>query len=310
MPVAVPALPEAMCIAIGGIGERFAALRITDPAAERAMLSSLQKYGQLSPLVVCRFAAGPWELLDGFKRLRAARQLGLKDLSVRSLEVSLRASKAAMLQLNRVGRAISSMEEALVVHSLCHEDGLNQVEIAALLGRHKSWVCRKLTLIERLCDEAQESIRLGLLPASIGAELARLQRCNQGHLLAAIRDHHLTWRETRLVVCALLNQPKYAHAAILRDPRAALPAPQEEILLSPAEERGLCFHVRHLLRRLLALEQHCLDVTLLFSSTELCQFETHEEQRVRNCCAGVLVSLGHAQKTLREAAQRDETVPR
>jgi ParB/RepB/Spo0J family partition protein len=156
MPVSVPALPEAMSIAIGGIGERFASLRITDPAAERAMLSSLQTYGQLSPLVVCRFAAGQWELLDGFKRLRAAQQLGLKDLSVRSLEVSLRASKAAMLQLNRVGRAISSMEEALVVHSLCHEDGLNQVEIAALLGRHKSWVCRKLTLIERLCDEAQE----------------------------------------------------------------------------------------------------------------------------------------------------------
>jgi ParB/RepB/Spo0J family partition protein len=299
-----------MTMAIGGIGERFASLRITDPTAERAMLSSLQTYGQLSPLVVCRFAAGQWQLLDGFKRLRAARQLGWKDLSVRSLEMSLRASKAAMLQLNRVGRAISSMEEALVVHSLCHEDGLNQVEIAALLGRHKSWVCRKLTLIERLGDEAQESIRLGLLPASIGAELARLQRCNQGHLLAAIRKHHLTWRETRLVVCALLNQPRHEHAAILRDPRAALLAPEQEILLPPAEERGLCFQVRHLLRRLLTLERHCLDVALLFSSTELCQFETHEEQRVRNRCAGVLVSLGHAQKTLREAAQRDETVPR
>ena len=309
MTVTVPALPEAMNISIGGIGERFAPLRITDPAAERAMLSSLQKYGQLSPLVVCRFAAGEQELLDGFKRLRAARQLGLKDLSVRSLEMSLRASKAAMLQLNRVGRAISGMEEALVVHSLCHEDGLSQVEIALLLGRHKSWVCRRLMLIERLSDEAQQSIRLGLLPASLGAELARLQRCNQEGLLAVIREQGLTWRETRLVVSALLNKPKHEHEAILRDPRATVLAPEEDILVSPADERGLSFQTRQLLRRLLALERNCLEVTFLFSGTELCQFETHEELRVRNGCTCALVSLDQAQEALREAAGDTKPLP-
>ena len=309
MTVSVPALPEAMNISIGGIGERFAPLRITHPAAERAMLSSLQKFGQLSPLVVCRFAAGEQELLDGFKRLRAARQLGLKDLSVRRLEMSLRASKAAMLQLNRVGRTITSMEEALVVHSLCHEDGLTQVEIALLLGRHKSWVCRRLMLIERLSDEVQQSIALGLLPASLGAELARLQRCNQEGLLAAIRKQGLTWRETRKVVAALLNTPKHEHAAILRNPRATLIAPEEDILVAPADEQGLCFHVRQLLRRLLALERNCLDVTLLFSGTELCQFESHEELRVRNGCARALVSLDHAQEALREAAEGTNSRP-
>jgi len=179
---------ETIKIAIGAVGERFASLRLADPAAEQAMLCSMQKYGQLTPIVVCRIACGEQELLDGFKRLRAGRQLGLKELTARSLDVSLRACKAAMLQINRVGRAICSMEEALVVHSLCHEDGLNQVEIALLLGRHKSWVCRRLALIERLSDEAQQSIRLGLVPASLGAELARLQRYNQERLLAAIRE--------------------------------------------------------------------------------------------------------------------------
>lgn len=205
MTASAPVLPEVLNLSIGTIGERFASLRITHPAAERAMLSSLQKYGQLSPLVVCRFAAGEQELLDGFKRLRAARQLGLKELSVRSLVMSLRAGKAAMLQLNRVGRAISGMEEALVVHSLSHEDGLTQVEIALLLGHHKSWVCRRLMLIERLSDEVQQIIRLGLLPPSLGVELARLQRCNQEGLLATIRKQGLSWRETRQVVTLLLN---------------------------------------------------------------------------------------------------------
>ena len=99
------------------------------------------------------------------------------------------------------------MEEALVVHSLCHDDGLSQVEIAGLLGRHKSWVSRRVALIARLSDEVQERIRLGLLPASLGAELARLQRCNQLQVLeSSIKTHHLTWRETRKVVSAMLSR--------------------------------------------------------------------------------------------------------
>jgi len=300
---------ETRTIALSAIGERFAPLRIADPAAERAMLSSMQKFGQLTPLVLCRSAAGEQELLDGFKRLRVGRQLGLKELMVRSLDVSLRACKAAMLQLNRVGRRICGMEEALVVHSLCHEDGLNQVEIALLLGRHKSWVCRRLALIERLSDEAQQSIRLGLLPASLGAELARLQRCNQEGLLAAIGKYRLTWRETRQVVAALLSKPRYEQEAILRDPRRTVLAPEEDVVLSPAEEQGLGLQPRHLLHRLLALESSCLEVTHLFSSTELGQFEAFEEQRVRQGCARTLVSLGHAQAALREAAGEEKPHP-
>jgi ParB-like chromosome segregation protein Spo0J len=298
-PDSSPVFQETMTIATSSICERFAPLRITDPEAERAMLRSMEKYGQLTPVVVCRINSGEHELLDGFKRLRVAGQLGRHELAARTLNVSIRACKAAMLQLNRVGRAISGMEEALVVHSLCHEDGLNQVEIALLLGRHKSWVCRRLMLIERLSDEAQDSIRLGLLPASIGAELSRLQRCNQERLLGAIREQGLTWRETRQVVAALLIKPGQEHDAILKNPREALLI-KNSITVPPVNEQGLNLRVRQLLRHLFTLEKSCMDVTHLFSSTELCQFETHEEQRVRSGCARTLASLGHAQKALQE----------
>lgn len=294
---------ETMKLAISAIGERFASLRIADPAAEQAMLHSLQKYGQQTPVVVCRIAADEHELLDGFKRLRAAKQLGCQELTVRPLDVSLRACKAAILHLNRVGRTITGLEESLVVHSLCHEDGLNQVEIASLLGHHKSWVCRKLTLIERLCDEAKESIRLGLLPASIGAELARLQRCNQEHLLAAIRKQRLTWRETREVVSALSSKPEREHEAILKDPRATVLRPAEEVFVAPVAEQGLSYPAKLLQRRLIGLERSCLEVTCLLSSTELRSFTEHEEKRLRGGCARALITLSQAQKELSETQQ-------
>jgi len=287
----VHAVQEMMSMPITRIGERFAPLRIANPVAEQAMLRSMVKYGQQTPVVVCRIADGAPELLDGFKRLRAGRQLGIKELTVRTLDVGLRACKAAMLLLNRVGRPITSMEEALVVHSLCHEDGLNQVEIATLLNCHKSWVCRRLALIERLCDEAQESIRLGLLPASIGAELSRLQRCNQEHLLAAIRRQKLTWRETREVVAALSSKPQREHEAILKDPRATVLRPDEEVFVAPAAEQGLSYPAKLLQRRLVGLERSCLEVTCLLSSTELRSFTEREEKRLRAGCARALITL-------------------
>ena len=40
---------------------------------------------------------------------------------------------------------------------------MTQVEVAELLGWHKSWVCRRLALVEKLTLKAREDLRLGLL---------------------------------------------------------------------------------------------------------------------------------------------------
>ncbi len=283
-------------LGIQKIGERFRGLRIVDPSAERSILRSMRQYGQLSPVVVCRLEAGCDELLDGFKRLNAARGLSLETLTVRRLNAGPRACKAAMLQLNRVGRSISSMEEALVVHSLCHDDGLSQVEIAGLLGRHKSWVSRRVALIARLCDEVQERIRLGLLPASLGTELARLQRHNQQQVLETIVRHHLTWRETRKMVTALLNAPRSV-ALILGDPRAFSGRP-EGIQLSPCDEKGLGPEARSLFRALLGYETTCLETALTLSGATLAKWGDQEAGKLRLAGGKALAALALVEQEL------------
>ncbi len=60
------------------IGECYGRYRLHQPEAERAMARSLDRYGQLSPVVVCQ-REGHYELIDGFKRLGAAR--GLTSMS-------------------------------------------------------------------------------------------------------------------------------------------------------------------------------------------------------------------------------------
>lgn len=56
-------------IAVSKMGERYGALRIVNPRADDAMVKSMKKYGQMSP-VVCVMTGGVYELIDGFKRLK------------------------------------------------------------------------------------------------------------------------------------------------------------------------------------------------------------------------------------------------
>jgi hypothetical protein len=75
------------------------------------MARSLQPYGHLSPVVVCR-RIERYELIDRFKRLGAARTLtGMSHLSDRLLEADECTAEAAVYGLNRVGGHTRELEE-------------------------------------------------------------------------------------------------------------------------------------------------------------------------------------------------------
>jgi ParB-like chromosome segregation protein Spo0J len=57
------------------VGEIYGRYRLHVPEAERVMAKSLERYGQLSPVVVCR-REGRYELIDGFKRRSVSSRLG------------------------------------------------------------------------------------------------------------------------------------------------------------------------------------------------------------------------------------------
>jgi ParB-like chromosome segregation protein Spo0J len=205
------------------IGECYGRYRLHQPEAERAMARSLDRYGQLSPVVVCQ-REGHYELIDGFKRLGAARGLtSMSHLSARVMEADDRAAKAAIYGLNRAGSRTRELEEAWIVHALVREDGLSQVEVAELLGRHKSWVCRRLALLERLGPESQDELRLGLLSPTAARQLVRLPQGNQPEVLELIRREALSGTELTGVVDLLLECPgRSQQEYILEKPREAL----------------------------------------------------------------------------------------
>jgi ParB/RepB/Spo0J family partition protein len=198
-------------VAVTSLGERLGALRLCDPGAVEQMRHSLSSHGQLTPLVVFDVGAG-LETIDGFKRVRAARTLGWKELRVVALDVNLVEAKLALGVLHERS-GLTELEQAWVIRSLHREDRISQAEIARRMGRDKSWVCRRLLLVEALDPAVEAQVRLGLLAPRTAVALAALPRDNQAAASTVVIQRGLTLRQTEVFVAEMLEHPDEATRA-------------------------------------------------------------------------------------------------
>ena len=176
----------------------LAYLRQSSESSIKAMVSSLEKRGQLSPIIV----GGDdkhMTLIDGFKRHQAAKIIGMETLSVQILPLTTVNMKAYIYIFNR-NDGFSFIEECLLIHELVEKDGLTQKEISVILDRHKSWVSRRLDTYRRLNPRIIEDIRVGLLPSGSGQSLAQLPQCNQVDFSAAIQRDNLKVNEINQLI--------------------------------------------------------------------------------------------------------------
>jgi ParB-like chromosome segregation protein Spo0J len=208
---------------ISTISEAHAPLRMYKPDAVARITASMRRIGQIAPIVVVvrntADSANTHDLIDGFKRLHAARALDdVKKLKAHVLEVDTRAAKAAMLQINWAQGGIDAFEEALVAQSLCTADGLSQLEVGILLDRTQCWVSRRISLVERLDKELQEELRLGILRPTQARDLARMPRSMQVDVAKACREHGLGCRDLARFVDTLLGVPAEERAKLLASP--------------------------------------------------------------------------------------------
>ena len=176
-------------------------------------------------------------LVDGFKRLWAAERLGWPTLLVAVRPLDETGRWAAMLLLNRCPASMMTLEEALVLRELCRT-GLSQTEAASLCARHKSWVSRRIGLLERLHPELVLAMTLGQLHPGAARRLLSLPPGNQLEMAAAIQSARLGPQDTELLV-GLWRRTRdpTARRVLLSDPRASLRRHHPETRRSPLDPR-------------------------------------------------------------------------
>jgi len=290
-------------VSLAQIGTALGRVRCPQPAQVARMRQSLTTHGQLTPVMVVE-EAGKLELVDGFKRRAAAAQIGWEELWVSPRRLDVRGQWTAMLTLNRPSGSLSVLEEGLIVRELCGS-GLTQVEIAQLVGRHKSWVSRRLGLVERLHPDLLEWVRTGLMSAGTARRLMVLPAGNQVELAAVVSQAGLTTEETELLVSLWqkTSDPSIRRF-LLTEPRRALQNAQPEKMVPPPDPR-LSERGQAIARALPVLRGVALRVTealqSMLSRPDLRLLEG-EIQRTAQVLPRTLEALGSAGRCLRSTS--------
>ena len=110
-------------------------------------------------------------------------------------------------------------------------------------------------------------MRLGLLSATLGRELARLPHGNQEAALATIQKYHFTTRESARLVSILVERPRWEGEAILRFPHEIL----EDRSPPRPRDRAIGRAAQPLLGRLMAIEHSALWISKRLESFPLSQ---------------------------------------
>ncbi|MCX6011837.1 MAG: ParB N-terminal domain-containing protein [Chloroflexi bacterium] len=229
--------------------------RLVLPGQIKMMQQSLERLGQLQP-VITRRTGDLYQIIDGFKRYYASEQSGLPSLSSKVFEVEEGIGKAMILAYNREPQSMVDYEEGLIVYSLKKEHMMNQKEISELTGYSQTWVCRRISLIERLDDIVQSQLRMGKLNAAHAREIIKLPRGNQEEIAQVIIGNNISSRQSGWLIEKYLSSGSDAEREyLLRYPKEAIEkaTKETEVYDSRLSKHGnrllktveLLFHQQH-----------------------------------------------------------------
>ena len=141
---------------------RYEGYRLRDEAREARLLASLAARGIEEPLQGVDTPSGRF-LLNGFKRYRCARKLGIHSVPYESLGEEEAAGIVRLMRTSR-DQALGILEQARFVVDLLTLHDLSLSEVAELLSRSKAWVSMRRGLLEEMGESIQRILFTGAFP--------------------------------------------------------------------------------------------------------------------------------------------------
>lgn len=147
-------------IEIGHLILRYAHTRVHRPEVVSSLLSSIERCGQIIPVITLKEGPYAFVLLDGYLRVSALKRCGRDTLLAEVWECEEQEALVQVLARNHT-RKWDVIEEAGLIRELHNHHNLSQSRIASLLGRKQGWVSGRLALYNALSDDVLGLIRDG-----------------------------------------------------------------------------------------------------------------------------------------------------
>lgn len=151
-----------MEVELASLDLRYEGYRLRQRAVEERLLCSIAERGIAEPVEGVEVRAGS-VLLNGFKRCRCARQLGLLHVPYRSLGEDEALGIVALLRASN-DRALSLLEQAGFVDELKRLHQWSVAQIAEALSCSKGWVSMRLGLLGEIPAAVRQKLFAGAFP--------------------------------------------------------------------------------------------------------------------------------------------------
>ncbi len=146
-----------------------------------ALAESIRDHGMLQPILVRPMEDGSYRIVAGERRWRAARMLGLDEVSVNIKEMTdTEAAQLALIE-NLQRENLNPVEEAMGFKELIEKYGMTQDAVAKTIGRSRSSVSNSMRILA-LPDRILNMVEDGEL--SLGHAKALLSFENEDLMIA------------------------------------------------------------------------------------------------------------------------------
>ncbi len=160
---------------------RYKHTRIRSSQAVLRMADSIERFGQIAPVLVVKGKDFRHILIDGYLRIQALNRLG-QDMVNAQVWIGKESDALLYILARNQERNWDAYEQASLIRELHLHHKLSQVEISRLLGKDPSWVSRRLALLDSLPEEIIESVRSGHISTwSANRILVPMARANLEH---------------------------------------------------------------------------------------------------------------------------------
>jgi len=164
------------------------------PESLRELVESVKRHGVVEPVLLRPRPDGRYELVAGQRRLLAARQAGLKSLPAVVRPLDDRDVLMLSLVENLQREDLNPVDEARAFQALSAEFGLTHEQIAAGVGRGRSYVTNSLRLLT-LERAALKEVAAGRLSRGQALALLALAPERRAEVLQRILSTGLTVRQ-------------------------------------------------------------------------------------------------------------------
>ncbi len=180
---------------------RYAHIRVKNEARVRRLADSISRHGQLEAMLTVESQDNRLILVDGYQRHAALKYLG-QDTGLIKIVDESESQTLCQLLIHRGERQWEAIEEAGLIQELHRRFSYSLSEIGRRIGRDKSYVKRRMDLLESLPEEILSQVIAGAISTwaanRVLIPLARANPADATRLASHLEREPMSTRELQL----------------------------------------------------------------------------------------------------------------